>query len=212
MVCIGTGGCGSLKMNREAAQNEIDRAAESNILSPLQMEIFRDRQRGLSYQQLRERYHISSDKTLITIVTRTDFGYLWMPGNGGGRRAYLSDLDLSLFKKRIVHFANDFDCITVIITVMITRSDALILAHNLRRRRQILATQILEKMNLCVTNDTPNAFRIDRKDRLLAPVYSPHDAKGTRLFLTIAGRILLSQTQYQAAIKAQCEESASRES
>jgi hypothetical protein len=72
------------------------------ILSPLQVAIFTDRflfPGRFTYQALREKDGISSDKTLITCLTRTAYGFLWMPWHEGGRRSYLSDLDIANFRK-----------------------------------------------------------------------------------------------------------------
>jgi hypothetical protein len=121
------------------AWNEISKGAAELILSPIQYQIITDRRQLSSSQELREKYDISSDKAAIKCIIRTAYGFLWTPGNQGGRFGYLSDLDIVLFRKMIVRHATDFDCIS--------RPDAMSLAYQLRQRRQALAMKILEDLH-----------------------------------------------------------------
>jgi hypothetical protein len=94
------------------AWNEIAKGAADLVLSSIQYQIIINRRHLSSYQQRREKYDISSDNAVIKCIVRTAYGFLWTPGNQGGRFGYLSDLGLVQFRKLIVRHATDFDCIS----------------------------------------------------------------------------------------------------
>lgn len=104
-------------------------------LSAIQMQIVVSRQQGLTYEQIRNLYHLSCPNVVVKCLKRSVLGRRWEPGHKGGTNTYLSEVDQILFKKKVQDEADSINCLPTCVAVA--------LAHSLCEQRAQKARMIL---------------------------------------------------------------------